>query len=671
MRLEFRSFLAAAFLTLAAAPGHAGDKPVFQRSPYLQFGTTNSMVVAWRTAGPVDPVVRFGERVGDLDRVAEQSNIITRTSLGVSNQPMRLEWRALRTPENLALPKLHSAPLGTFQYEVKLTGLRPATRYFYGVFDGARRLTPEDDSYSFTTPPHIGTRQPVRFWVLGDSGTGRREQADVFQAMLNTIEKERRPLDLWLHVGDMAYGSGKDVEFQSRFFKTYDRALRRFVCWPAMGNHEGLTSKGTTGIGPYYDAYVLPRRGEAGGLPSGTEAYYSFDFANIHFICLDSHDLDRKPGGAMARWLKADLEKASADWILAYWHHPPYTKGSHDSEKEKDLIEMRRYIMPIIESGGVDMVFTGHSHIYERSMLIDGSYGATITATDVVLNDGDGNPDGDGAYRKSAGNNAHEGTVQVVTGNAGQTLGRKATLPILASLVMEHGSVIVDVDGNMLTARMINKRGEPRDLFAIQKRGTVEIARVAKPRPPPKFVKPTNEVRTVSGPPVEFTTLIAPRAEWQFLIGQRLATLDWTKPEFKATNWQTGPAGFGLYGSGVSTEWTDSPRLARTVYVRREFFIEQVDRVTELGLLMNYADGFAVYVNGREAAKHNLSRGTNSASLKITQRTRGKKHEPAFFALKDAHKHLRDGTNVIAIEMHGAPGEKAELVLDPQLILED
>ena len=58
----------------------------------------------------------------------------------------------------------------------------------------------------------------------------------------------------------------------------------------------------------------------------------------------------------MAQWLKADLEKTSADWLVAYWHHPPYTKGSHDSDKEQQLIEMREYIMPILESGGVDLV---------------------------------------------------------------------------------------------------------------------------------------------------------------------------------------------------------------------------------------------------------------------------------------------------------------------------
>lgn len=140
----------------------------------------------------------------------------------------------------------------------------------------------------------------------------------------------------------MAYPKGTDDEFQRKFFDIYQPTLRNTVCWAAMGNDEGYTSKGTSGIGPYYDAYVCPKRAEAGGLPSTTEAFYSFDYANVHFICLDSHDLDRSPAGVMAQWLRADLERTKAAWIVAFFHHPPYTKGSHDSDKEGSLIEDAR-----------------------------------------------------------------------------------------------------------------------------------------------------------------------------------------------------------------------------------------------------------------------------------------------------------------------------------------
>ena len=122
----------------------------------------------------------------------------------------------------------------------------------------------------------------------------------------------------------------------------------------------------------------------------------------------------------MAKWLVRDLAATKAQWIIAFWHHPPYTKGSHDSDKEERLVEMRKYIMPILEEGGVDLVLCGHSHIYERSMLIDGAYQTPTTAEGVILDDGDGRPDGDGAYRKSAAITPHNGTVAVVTGQIGR-----------------------------------------------------------------------------------------------------------------------------------------------------------------------------------------------------------------------------------------------------------
>ena len=150
------------------------------------------------------------------------------------------------------------------QYEATIRGLRPSTTYYYAVYDGDQLLAGGDRTYRFTTHPEPGANRPLRFWVVGDSGTGGQNQADVHLAMRSLTGSRRHPLDIYLHVGDMAYNSGTDHEFEWHFFKPYRRTLRNTVCWPAMGNHEGGTSSGVTGIGPYYDAYVLPTRGEAG-----------------------------------------------------------------------------------------------------------------------------------------------------------------------------------------------------------------------------------------------------------------------------------------------------------------------------------------------------------------------------------------------------------------------
>ena len=80
-------------------------------------------------------------------------------------------------------------------------------------------------------------------------------------------------------------------------------------------------------------------------------------------VSLDSHDSPRSATGAMATWLTSDLNQAQAnsEWIIAYWHHPPYTKGSHNSDDTSDPRsgDMRQNILPILESHGVDVVLCG------------------------------------------------------------------------------------------------------------------------------------------------------------------------------------------------------------------------------------------------------------------------------------------------------------------------
>ena len=133
----------------------------------------------------------------------------------------------------------------------------------------------------------------------------------------------------------------------------------RASCGPRSGNHDGYTADSASQTGPYYDIFSLPRPGEAGGLASGTEAYYSFDYANIHFICLESFETNRSTSGPMLTWLRNDLASTTQPWIVAFFHHPPYSKGSHDSDTEIELKEMRQNALPILENAGVDLVLSG------------------------------------------------------------------------------------------------------------------------------------------------------------------------------------------------------------------------------------------------------------------------------------------------------------------------
>ena len=657
----------------AGAPRDASSpNPVISRGPYLQKASADSITIAWRTAWTnIEPVVRFGRNLDPLDEKSSARATIVRAMLETNKNLVFPELTALRTRKNLRLPKLHSAPAGTFQYEVTLSKLDPDTRYYYALYDGERRLTPADPSYQFVTHPPVGANKPVRFWATGDTGTARKAQWLVYDGMRNMTTGEKRPIDFFLHVGDMAYYEGRDNQFQTRFFDVYDATLRQVVCWPTFANHEGITSKSTTGIGPFFDAYMVPTKGESGGEPSKREGFYSFDYGRVHVVSIDSHELRAKATNEMIAWIKADLKRAkkTSDWLISFFHHPPYTKGSHDGDKEADMIHMRRVYLPLLEEGGVDVILCGHSHIYERSMLLDGSYGTNMVADGFVLDDGDGNPHGDGPYLKSAGLNPHEGMVQVVTGHGGTTLGRKATLPMVASTYFGHGSTIIDIDGDTLTGTMIGTGGEKLDQFSIVKRGKVKPVRFPKPWQAPPFKKAEATVEEITTkPPVYYTTLIPQNGLWQYLAGTAPRGRNWTLPGFTGDGWKTGEAGFGYKYPNNRTELPNMLNNYSVVYLRREFQVEQADRITDLGLLVLYDDAFIAYLNGAEVARKGSDRGRGAYVQGL------KSHDAKgaeFVPLKDWQRHLKNGVNVLAIEGHNHQIGSSDFTIDPALIAEE
>src|SRR5205814_1613771 len=134
--------------------------------------------------------------------------------------------------------------------------------------------------------------------------------------------------------GDNAYPSGTDDQYQKALFDFFPELLPTTSVWPALGNADVLCCEGDPATAPYFRIFAPPTAGEAGGVPSGSERYYSFDHANIHFVVLDSQLSDRTAGGQMLTWLRKDLQANDRTWLVAAWHHPPYTAGEHDSDSE-------------------------------------------------------------------------------------------------------------------------------------------------------------------------------------------------------------------------------------------------------------------------------------------------------------------------------------------------
>ena len=406
------------------------DSATVTRGPYLQQGTPESVVLRWRTDLPTIGRVTYGTTAGDLSRAVEEK------------EP-------------------------TIDHELPLTGLRPNTRYFYAVGTPSEVLASGEDFAFFTAPP-AGTVQPVRLWVLGDSGTKNANAAAV-SAAYETFNGRTRT-DLWLMLGDNAYDTGTDAEYQAAVFDMYPAMLRQSVLWPTIGNHDTAQSTTPSPTLPYFEMFTLPTRAEAGGVPSGTEKYYSFDYANIHFVCLDSMTSSRAIDGAMATWLQNDLASTNQPWIIAFWHHPPYTKGSHDSDKERELIEMREKLLPLLEAGGVDLVMTGHSHSYERSYLLNGHYGASTTLTpEMKIDGGNGGATSDGPYRKPGDNAPFKGAVYITAGSSGQISGGPLNHPAMCVSLNNLGSMVLDVNGPRLEARFLRENATVVDSFVIEK----------------------------------------------------------------------------------------------------------------------------------------------------------------------------------------------------------
>jgi hypothetical protein len=247
-----------------------------------------------------------------------------------------------------------------------------------------------------------------------------------------------------------------------------------------MGNHDARSAVSNTESGVYYQIFTLPRLGEAGGAASGTQAYYSFDYANVHFICLNSEDSDRSTNGLMCAWLRRDLAANNKQWTIAYWHHCPYSKGSHDSDEAKDndahMTEMRENVVPILEAAGVDLVLCGHSHLYERSFLLHGHYGKSSSLQSaMILDKGDGRPADSGAYHKAprTADGPSLGTVYVNTGSAGHPTKVKdlhgLNHPVMCVSLNLAGSFVLDISGARLDAQFLDDSGVRDDTFTISK----------------------------------------------------------------------------------------------------------------------------------------------------------------------------------------------------------
>jgi hypothetical protein len=390
-RKPARVLLLLAFASLF--PGGTAFAAALTRHPSLWLVTTHSILIAWQTDVPTPGKVLYGTTP---DLGAEQADTAGTTT----------------------------------DHAVTLTGLTPATRYYYKVLADPDTLTAGDDTLH-TAPDGPG---PFRFVAFGDCGVDDPNQYAV-AARIDSLNP-----DLGIVLGDVIYEAGEAQNFTPRYFTPYRPIIRRSVWYPVVGNHDIATSNGQ----PFLDAFHLPTNSV-----DGTEKYYSWDYGNAHFVALDGNQVFN---GAMYDWADADLAATAQRWKIVYFHQPMYSDpGVHGSD-----LNLRFYLEPIFMAHHVDLVLQGHNHYYSRSYPI-----ANGVAVDTAQGSSYQNPGG---------------VIYVVAGGGGRALyATTNTDPLIRSAFSVFHTVAVDVVGDSLYVQAVEPDGTVFDSFSVVKSFTTGV----------------------------------------------------------------------------------------------------------------------------------------------------------------------------------------------------
>lgn len=374
------------------------------KGPYLQNPAEHSITVMWETSLPASSSVEVmpAQRIHS----GHQGNY--------------------KQPEEV---------LGTFSaksqsriHQITVEGLEPGTTYYYKIYSWNESGEIESDLYMFKTA--AGRGAPFSFAVTSETGgySGFDQSDGLINQRIFSQMRQYRP-DIALFVGDVVNDGKNEEEWDTYFFGPGRDFFADTPFYSCLGNHEDNASW-------YYDLFAFPE----------PRNFYSFDYGDVHFVCLDSTDLIRNedyprssgvmsPGNAQYDFLIRDLEAADARWKIVFFHYPPYVSGGYQ-------VEALRQLCPVFEQNGVDLVMNSHTIVYERSHPL----------------------------REGAVDYDH-GIVYIVAGGAGAMPGwllPKREWHTSQSLAVPHFLQVV-VTADRLEVRAIDDQGRLFDAFQIRK----------------------------------------------------------------------------------------------------------------------------------------------------------------------------------------------------------
>ncbi|UBI08211.1 metallophosphoesterase family protein [Corynebacterium coyleae] len=318
------------------------------------FGSATTAVAADAPAGAIN--TRISRIVLGIGSDATEANLAWQSK---TSETQFLEYWPTADPANITRVESPRGPYNSavfYPHEATMTGLEPDTEYAYRVGSDRRGYS---EQRTFTT----GTDgDSWSFLAMADAQIGVdtkiAEQSAAWNKAVNTATGEHPDSAFIMHLGDQVEGWGAPVKQLEEF--TAPEKLQEYRLAVLKGNHETYTLDRH-----FQDTYFLPNEVD-------DTANYFFNYNNVLFIGLDGNRASKADIDVHAKFVNETIAAhgADADWVIVGIHHAPFSQGTHYTDK--DVVELRNSLTPKLSEAGVDLVLSGHDHIYTRTHLMNG-----------------------------------------------------------------------------------------------------------------------------------------------------------------------------------------------------------------------------------------------------------------------------------------------------------
>lgn len=332
------------WVSLSCAPVLLAEKGLGPKHVLLSWTSSpqTTQTITWQTEFAGKDQVRFAEKNGITVLAVGGTGVVARTETLTTNKGIR------------------------FIHTVTLEGLKPGKQYIYQIGDGVHWTEPKQ----FDTASDQA--KPFQFLIFGDS------QSNNYEIWRSTLQSalQRHPHSAFMtNVGDLV-DVGQDCAQWEAWLEAIDNGFLPLM--PVTGNHETYSPERRFSKPSLFTAlFSLPQNG-----PDGLkEQVYSFDYGDVHFVVLDSQEGEQRQSipdllTRQKAWLDQDLSNTVQRWKVVFIHRPPY-----DNRAFRDNATIRNAFVPIFDKYHVDLVFTGHDHVYARTYPLNGgkvSSGGTV-----------------------------------------------------------------------------------------------------------------------------------------------------------------------------------------------------------------------------------------------------------------------------------------------------